>query len=47
MPLCFLCDIGIGKHKLLFRKVKKILLVKHLRGVNLMRYILNLLKILC
>lgn len=43
MPLCFLTDVGTGKHNLLFRKVKRILLVKHLRGVNLMRYILILL----
>ena len=43
MPLCFSSDVGTGKHNLLFRKVKRILLVKHLRGVNLMRYILILL----
>lgn len=41
--LCFTFDVGTVKHNLLFRKVRKILLVKHLRGVNLLQYVLILL----
>jgi hypothetical protein len=38
--LCFISDVGMVEHNLLFRRVKKILLVKHSNGVNLMQYVL-------